>query len=177
MNVKVNPWTALLLSVIPGMGQFYVGEAKKGLLFLCAFLVATLTVLGSLSEVFRVFPFGDWPPSPALLIWPAFFILVVLPVLVVFSAVEAWRGATLANRQFLLDHCEEETDQDTSTSRPLGVTLLLLGVGSLFVVSGGYSVISVLRFSIPPALVLIGFYVLLGESIRARLCRRDGQTP
>ncbi|MBN2091117.1 signal peptidase I [candidate division KSB1 bacterium] len=94
---KVNHrkwWIALFLSFIPGLGQIYNGQTKKGFLFLClTILIPLLIICATLLKI----------PTPFNLILPILFILIA-PIEAINIALHSQKFSTFRlDNRFLMN--------------------------------------------------------------------------
>ena len=163
---RKSPLVAILLSVLPGLGQVYVGYYPIGIT-----LAVTAGVLMTLVQ--RMSMFGIRQFGPLLVIGVMFTWL--------FSAVDAGRRASLYNQALAgLRPMDLPENQKTPTWRGSvagGLALVVIG-GVLFAHTMFDVPLEWLTRWWPMALVLVGLW-LLAASVRARAAERQAppQTP
>ena len=168
--MKKNPWVALLLSLIPGMGQIYNGEPTKGFLFLTAFLVAIGSSLSQLAHMTWLLPHRF--PLPVVPVPPGFAVLVMLPVLMLVAANDAWKGASRSHH-WVPSTEREVNDEPPTDLRGWGLALMVVG-GGIWLVQTGWPLLSRLRYVGPTLLVVSGGY-FLGLELGCYRPRKDGR--
>jgi len=102
---KKSPGLAVLLSLIPGLGHVYAGEAGKGLLLfvgtgLAGFLMVLVPGLGAVSSLAGSWSSGVFDPMSAgmaVVVTAPLFVLVIGPALVIYSMASSHRTVIKQN--------------------------------------------------------------------------------
>ena len=144
---KTSPLVALLLSfLVPGLGAAYNGQTSKALvhftIFASFFQMATVTD-GSI----------------------LFFVLGVVGTYL-FAAVDAWRTAQLI-RSGLAPDAESDAIARRLYGNPLAWAVVLISLGTIFLLHTMFGVRLPVREFFPAVLVLLGAYMLY-DYLRSR---------
>lgn len=138
MRRKVSPLVALLLSFVPGLGAAYNGQTSKALvhftIFAGFFQMATVTDFAAL---FVLGIFGTW----------------------LFAAVDAYRTAQLI-RSGLAPDVEGDAIARRLYGNPLAWAVVLIVLGTIFLLHTLFNVILPVRQFLPVVLVGLGAYML-----------------
>lgn len=145
MRRKVSPAVALLLSFVPGLGAAYNGQTSKALvhftIFASFFQMATVTD-GTVFFVLGIF--GTW----------------------FFAAVDAYRTAQLI-RAGLAPDVEGDAIARRLYGNPLAWAILLIVLGTIFLLHTIFNIRLPVRQFLPVALVVLGAYMLF-DYLRSR---------
>ncbi len=149
---RTSKWVATLLSLLlPGLGAAYNGQTTKALvhfaLFASCWQMAVVTNAG------------------------AFFVLGALGVWL-FAAVDAYRTAQLI-RAGLTPSAESDPIARRLYGHPLAWAIVLIALGSIFLLNTLFGVQFPARQLLPVALVLLGAYMLF-DFLRTRRERETG---
>jgi hypothetical protein len=149
---RTSKWVATLLSLLlPGLGAAYNGQTTKALvhfaLFASCWQMAVVTNAG------------------------AFFVLGALGVWL-FAAVDAYRTAQLI-RAGLTPSAESDPIARRLYGHPLAWAIVLIALGSIFLLNTLFGVQFPARQLLPVALVLLGAYMLF-DFLRTRGRRETG---
>lgn len=152
---KTSPFFALLLSfLVPGLGAAYNGQTSKAFvhfaIFAGFFQMATVT--------------------DGLLL----FVLGILGTYL-FAAVDAFRSAQLIRAGFA-----PETESELITQRlygnPLAWAVMLVALGTIFLLHTLFGIRLPVRELLPVALILLGLYTIY-DYLRGRVARRQPGAP
>jgi hypothetical protein len=136
---KTSQWVALLLSFIfPGLGAAYNGQTSKALVHFAIF--ASCLQMAAVTNA------------------PAFFILAALGMWL-FAAVDSFRTAQVI-RAGLAPDSEADPIARRLYGHPLAWAVLLITLGSAFLLNTMLGVLLPVRQLLPVALVLLGAYLL-----------------
>jgi hypothetical protein len=136
---RTSPWIALLLSfVMPGLGAAYNGQTTKALVHFAMF--ASCMQLAAVTNA------------------RAFFALAALAVSL-FAAVDAFRTAQLI-RAGLAPDAEMDSITRRLYGHPVAWAVLLVALGTLFLLNTMFGVQLPVRQMLPAALILLGAYML-----------------
>lgn len=136
---KTSQWVALLLSFIfPGLGAAYNGQTSKAVVHFSLF--AGCLQLSSMTNA------------------PAFFVLAAAATWL-FAAVDAFRTAQLI-RAGLAPDAESDPITRRLYGHPAAWAVLLITLGTLFLLNTLFGVTLPVRQLLPAALVLLGAYML-----------------
>jgi hypothetical protein len=134
-----SPWVALLLSfVMPGLGSAYNGQTTKALVHFAMF--ASCIQLAAVTNAL------------------AFFVLAAVGVWL-FAAVDAFRTAQLI-RAGLAPDAEMDSIARRLYGHPVAWAVLLVALGTIFLLNTLFGVRLPVRQMLPAALVLLGAYML-----------------
>jgi TM2 domain-containing membrane protein YozV len=125
-----SPFLAAFLSLVPGLGQIYVGYYSRG--FLNPFVVGTIMSILVLA--------ADKPGPPAFYV-PLGIIFMVFFWL--YNIIDAWRRATMYN--LALEGLENIPLPDDMSTPRLGGSLF----GGVVLVLGGLAILLHTRFDVP----------------------------
>lgn len=104
VRLPKSPGLAAFLSLFPGLGQIYNGQIARAFAFFFAWVGSIyLTANG------HEFPFA-----------------FVIPFVYLYNMIDAWKGATAANRRFLGGHSEAEEEEGPSVESPVWGGLLVV---------------------------------------------------
>jgi hypothetical protein len=148
-----SPVLALVLSLVPGLGQVYVGYYRQGFI--------NILVVGSLISMLAPGPEVHWPLTPLLVFFLVFYWL--------FNLVDAARRATFYNQS--LSGMETEFPKEfrmpeSHGSLAGGVLLIIAGVVIASRTVFGISLLWLQHWR-PLAPILLGCYLVL-QSLRER---------
>jgi TM2 domain-containing membrane protein YozV len=147
---KTSQWIALLLSFIfPGLGAAYNGQTSKAVVHFAIF--ASCLQMSSVTNT------------------PAFFILAAVGTWL-FAAVDAFRTAQLI-RAGLAPDAESDPITRRLYGHPAAWAVLLITLGTLFLLNTMFGVKLPVRQLLPAALVLLGAYMLFDFLRRGRAAR------
>ena len=148
---RTSKWVATLLSLlIPGLGAAYNGQTSKALVHFALF--ASCWQMAAVTNAVAFFVLG------ALGIW-------------LFAAVDAYRTAQLI-RAGLTPNAESDPIARRLYGHPLAWAIVLIALGSIFLLNTLFGVQFPVRQLLPVALVLLGAYMLF-DLLRTRR-ERDG---
>jgi hypothetical protein len=134
-----SPWIALLLSfVMPGLGSAYNGQTTKALVHFAMF--ASCIQLAAVTNALAFFVIGS------VGVW-------------LFAAVDAFRTAQLI-RAGLAPDAEMDSIARRLYGHPVAWSVLLVALGTLFLLNTMFGVRLPVRQMLPAALVLLGAYML-----------------
>jgi hypothetical protein len=134
-----SPWVALLLSfVMPGLGSAYNGQTTKALVHFAMF--ASCIQLAAVTNAL------------------AFFVLAAVGVWL-FAAVDAFRTAQLI-RAGLAPDAEMDSIARRLYGHPVAWAVLLVALGTIFLLNTVFGIRLPVRQMLPAALVLLGAYML-----------------
>jgi hypothetical protein len=149
-----SPALATFLSIVPGLGQVYVGYYRQGFI--------NVVVIGSLISVLAPGPRVHWPLTPLLVFFLIFYWL--------YNIVDAARRATFYNQALsgisVTELPEEFRLPESHGSLAGGLLLILAGVVISTKTVFGYSLEWLERWW-PLALVLVGGYLVV-QSLREK---------
>lgn len=148
MRRKVSPLAALLLSFVPGLGAAYNGQTSKALVHFTIF-----------AGFFQMATVTDGA---------AFFVLGILGTWL-FAAVDAYRTAQLI-RAGLAPDVEGDAIARRLYGNPLAWAVVLIVLGTIFLLHTLFNVRLPVRQFLPVALVGLGAYMLF-DYIRSRRSR------
>jgi hypothetical protein len=136
---RTSPWIALLLSfIMPGLGSAYNGQTSKALVHFAMFASCIqLAAVTNARAFFALASGGVW----------------------LFAAVDAFRTAQLI-RAGLAPDAEMDSIARRLYGHPVAWALLLVGLGSLFLLNSVFGVRLPVRQMLPAALVLLGAFML-----------------
>ena len=147
---KTSQWIALLLSFIfPGLGAAYNGQTSKAVVHFALF--AGCLQMASMTNA------------------PAFFMLAATGTWL-FAAVDAFRTAQLI-RAGLAPDAESDPITRRLYGHPAAWAVLLITLGTLFLLNTMFGVQLPVRQLLPAALVLLGAYMLFDYLRRGRAGR------
>ena len=135
---KTSPLVALLLSFVPGLGAAYNGQTSKALVHFTIF-----------ASFFQMAVVTDGVP---------FFILGIIGTWF-FAAVDAYRTAQLI-RAGLAPDVEGDAIARRLYGNPLAWAMLLVTLGTIFLLHTLFNIRLPVREFLPVALVLLGAYML-----------------
>jgi hypothetical protein len=139
LSRRTSPWIALLLSfVMPGLGSAYNGQTTKALVHFALF--ASCAQLAAVTNAL------------------AFFILASIAVWL-FAAVDAFRTAQLI-RAGLAPDAEMDSITRRLYGHPTAWAVLLIALGTLFLLNSVFHIQLPVRQMLPALLVLLGAYML-----------------
>ncbi|MFL6228966.1 MAG: hypothetical protein ACJ741_09315 [Pyrinomonadaceae bacterium] len=134
-----SPWIALLLSfVMPGLGSAYNGQTTKALVHFTMY--ASCIQLAAVTNALAFFVIGS------IGVW-------------LFAAVDAFRTAQLI-RAGLAPDAEMDSIARRLYGHPVAWSVLLVALGTLFLLNTMFGVRLPVRQMLPAALVLLGAYML-----------------
>jgi hypothetical protein len=134
-----SPWVALLLSfVMPGLGSAYNGQTTKALVHFAMF--ASCIQLAAVTNAL------------------AFFVIAAIGVWL-FAAVDAFRTAQLI-RAGLAPDAEMDSIARRLYGHPVAWAVLLVALGTIFLLNTVFGIRLPVRQMLPAALVLLGAYML-----------------
>ncbi len=143
---KTSKWVATLLSLlVPGLGAAYNGQTSKALVHFALF--ASCWQMVAVSNANALFALG------ALGVW-------------LFAAVDSYRTAQLI-RAGLMPDAEADPIARRLYGYPLAWALVLIALGSIFLLNTLFGVQFPVRQLLPVALVLLGAYMLF-DYLRTR---------
>ncbi|HZG52632.1 MAG TPA: DUF5668 domain-containing protein [Pyrinomonadaceae bacterium] len=149
---RTSKWVATLLSLlIPGLGAAYNGQTSKALVHFALF--ASCWQMAAVTNAVAFFVLG------ALGVW-------------LFAAVDAYRTAELI-RAGLTPDAESDPIARRLYGHPLAWAIMLIALGSIFLLNTLFGVQFPVRQLLPVALVLLGAYMLF-DFLRARRERDTG---
>ncbi|MDT7603218.1 MAG: hypothetical protein QOF61_1215, partial [Acidobacteriota bacterium] len=149
---RTSPWIALLLSlVMPGLGSAYNGQTSKALVHFAMF--ASCIQLAAVTNAL------------------AFFVLAAAAVWL-FAAVDAFRTAQLI-RAGLAPDAEMDSIARRLYGHPVAWAVLLVALGTLFLLNTMFGVQLPVRQMLPAALILLGAYMLFDYLRRGGRRRGD----
>jgi uncharacterized membrane protein len=149
-----SPALALFLSIVPGLGQVYLGYYRQGFI--------NVVVVGTLISILAPGPRAHWPLTPLLVFFLVFYWL--------FNMVDALRRATFFN-QAISGVAAAELPREFRMPEPHGslaggILLMLAGVVIGTKTVFGYS-LEWLRQWWPLAPILVGAYLVI-QALRER---------
>ena len=148
---RTSKWVATLLSLlVPGLGAAYNGQTSKALVHFALF--ASCWQMAAVTNAVAFFVLG------ALGVW-------------LFAAVDAYRTAELI-RAGLMPDAESDPIARRLYGHPLAWAVVLIALGSIFLLNTLFGVQFPVRQLLPVALVLLGAYMLF-DYLRTRR-ERDG---
>jgi hypothetical protein len=149
---RTSPWIALLLSfVMPGLGSAYNGQTSKALVHFAMF--ASCAQLAAVTNARTFFSLAS------LAVW-------------LFAAVDAFRTAQLI-RAGLAPDAELDSITRRLYGHPVAWAVLLVALGTLFLLNTMFGVQLPVRQMLPAALVLLGAYMLFDYVRRGGRRGRD----
>lgn len=149
---RTSPWVAMLLSlVMPGLGSAYNGQTSKALVHFALF--ASCIQLAAVTNAV------------------AFFVIAAAGVWL-FAAVDAFRTAQLI-RAGLAPDAEMDSITRRLYGHPLAWSVLLVALGTVFLLNSVFGVRLPVRQMLPSALVLLGAYMLFDYLRRGRRGGRE----
>jgi LiaI-LiaF-like transmembrane region len=151
MQRRTSKWVATLLSLlVPGLGAAYNGQTSKALVHFALF--ASCWQMAAVTNAVSFFVLG------ALGVW-------------LFAAVDSYRAAQLISAGLAPN---DETDPIARRlyGHPLAWAIVLIALGSIFLLNTFFGVQFPVRQMLPVALVLLGAYMLF-DFLRSR---RDRDT-
>ena len=139
MRRRTSPWIALLLSfVMPGLGSAYNGQTSKALVHFALF--ASCIQLAAVTDAVALFALAS-------------------AAVYLFAAVEAFRTAQLI-RSGLAPDSEMDSISRRLYGHPTAWAVLLIALGSIFLLNSVFGVRLAVRQMLPALLVLLGAYML-----------------
>lgn len=156
---RTSKWVATLLSLlVPGLGAAYNGQTSKALVHFALF--ASCWQMVAVSDANALFVLG------ALGVW-------------LFAAVDSYRTAELI-RAGLMPDAEADPIARRLYGHPLAWAVVLIALGTIFLLNSLFGVQFAVRQLLPVALVLLGAYMLF-DFLRTRRERDtnafDGANP
>ncbi|MDX6271482.1 MAG: hypothetical protein QOD28_2705 [Acidobacteriota bacterium] len=149
---RTSKWVATLLSLlVPGLGAAYNGQTSKALVHFALF--ASCWQMAAVTNAVAFFVLG------ALGVW-------------LFAAVDAYRTAELI-RAGLSPDAESDPIARRLYGHPLAWAVVLIALGSIFLLNTFFGVQFPVRQLLPVALVLLGAYMLF-DFLRTRRERDTG---
>jgi hypothetical protein len=143
---RTSKWVATLLSLlVPGLGAAYNGQTSKALVHFALF--ASCWQMAAVTNAVAFFVLG------ALGIW-------------LFAAVDAYRTAQLI-RAGLMPDADADPIARRLYGHPLAWAIVLIALGSIFLLNTLFGVQLPVRQLLPVALVLLGAYMLF-DFLRTR---------
>jgi len=143
---RTSKWVATLLSLlVPGLGAAYNGQTSKALVHFALF--ASCWQMAAVTNAVAFFVLG------ALGIW-------------LFAAVDAYRTAQLI-RAGLMPDADADPIARRLYGHPLAWAVVLIALGSIFLLNTLFGVQFPVRQLLPVALVLLGAYMLF-DFLRTR---------
>ena len=148
---RTSRWVATLLSlIVPGLGAAYNGQTSKALVHFALF--ASCWQMAAVTNAVMFFVLG------ALGVW-------------LFAAVDAYRTAQLISAG-LVPNAESDPIARRLYGHPLAWAVVLIALGSIFLMNTLFGVQFPVRQLLPVALVVLGAYMLF-DFLRSR---RDAST-
>lgn len=149
MRRRTSGWVATLLSlIVPGLGAAYNGQTSKALVHFALF--ASCWQMAAVTNAVAFFVLG------AIGIW-------------LFAAVDAYRTAQLISAGLTPD-AESDPIARRLYGHPLAWAVVLIALGTIFLLNTLFGVQFPVRQLLPVALVLLGAYMLF-DFLRARRAR------